>query len=182
MPIPSWLTTEVWNRLVLGGKTVPGKVTVSLQGDSGIDTRKPRGGKLAPQRDVGAPPLKLRVEVSLKPEQCDEFEREIVPILRPRGVREARDPLEITHPEARFWGVDVVMPGEIESSHPAPGGRKTVVFSLEEWAPEAKQVRKSQDKPKDADHDENWNVQPRIDELRPARANAARQNLFAPPP
>jgi hypothetical protein len=178
MAIPDWTNTEDWDVLYLGEKKCPGVATVSISMKSGIDTRKPRGGKKAAQKDVGAPPAQVDIELEMMPNELDEFSNEIVPLLRPKNVFAPRDPISIGHPQARIWNVNVVIGGEIKSPHPTTGGTIKVSFTVEEWAPQPTTVNKSADKPKDDnDQDGHWNVRPLIDALRPGRAKGASRNL-----
>ena len=178
--IPDWTNSEDWDYLYLAGRRVPGIVTVTATAHSGITTAQPKGSKKASQKDKGAPPVKLQVETELQPDEIDEFEQEIVPLLRPRNLFAPREPLEIAHPEARIWGVNVVIAGEINSQHPQSGGTKKIAFSLEEYADPSK-LNKASKKPKSGDdtHGSNaeWNVQPLIDTLRPGNSGAAAANF-----
>lgn len=179
MSIPDWMTSEDWDVLYLAGKRMPGVAHVSASMASGIDTKKPRGGKKARQRDIGAPPAKLKCELELTSDELDAFERDCVPLLRPRNVFAPRDPIDISHPQARLWGINVVICGEIDSPHPNSGGTMTVSFTVEEWAPDATDVKKGADKPKD-DGASDWDVQKLIDALRPAKSGAAERNFSEP--
>lgn len=175
MPAPDWWRTEDWDALYLGGKRIPGVARVNISLPSGLDIQKPKGGKKATIRDEGAPPAQLDIEVELLPEELQEFESHI-PLLRPRSKNGARDPLEIGHPNARLWGINVITVGEVSAAHPTTGGTYTVHIQAHEWAPAPTPVKKPQNKPRDGDP-ENWNVQALIDEIRPARSGGAQANF-----
>jgi hypothetical protein len=176
VPASDWTREEDWDILYLGGKRVPGVASVEVSMASGIKTDQPKGAKKASQKDKGAPPAKVHVSIELLPAEIEEYEREIVPLLRPRNVFAPREPLEISHPNTRLWGINVVLPGEIESPHPTSGGTKKESFTLEEWAPQPTKIRKASNKPKNED-EAGWNVQPLIDNLRPANSGAAAANF-----
>jgi len=168
MPSPSWIRTEEWIRLHLGSEVVPGVSLVTCSGGSGIDTRKPRGGKKARQQDIGAPPIKVHVETEMSEDEWRQFEARIIPMLRPPNAFAARDPLAIAHPEVKAWGVGIVIPGEFNSPPPSRGGTKKVSYTLEEYAPPTELRDKGASKPKDEDGDA-WNVQPMIERARASR-------------
>lgn len=176
MPIADWTAGDDWDTCYLAGKALPGTARVNVRMKSGIDTKKAKGAKKATQKDTGAPPAQVRIELELMPDELSEFEREVVPLIRPRNLFAPRDPLEIAHPMTRLWGINVVIGGEIESEHPKPGGTKVVTFTVEEYADPTK-VNKSATKPKDDNEDQDWNVQPLIDALRPGKAGAAAANF-----
>lgn len=175
MPAPDWWRSEDWDALYLGGKKFPGVARVNVALPSGLDIQKPKGGKRATIRDEGAPPAELDIEVELLPKELVEFEA-LIPLLRPRSKNGARDPLEIGHPQARLWGINVVTIGEVGAPHPQRGGTYKVNITAHEWAPAPTAVKKPQSKPRDADP-ENWNVQALIDEIRPGRSGGAANNL-----
>jgi hypothetical protein len=176
VPNPNWIKTNDWNTLYLAGKAVPGVARVTCSMKSGIDTRKPRGGKKAAQKDLGAPPAQIDVELELQPAQFDQFAEDVVQLLRPSNVFAPRDPIDIEHPETRLWKIYVVIPGEIKSEHPQPGGTKIITFTLEEWAPAATAVKKSKDKPAQED-DDGWDVEKLRKKLGPSGNHASSRNL-----
>lgn len=175
MPTPNWWRTEDWDALYLGGKRMPGIARVNVSLPSGLDVQKPKGGKKATIKDEGAPPAELDIELELTPEQVTEFEAHI-PLLRPRSKAGARDPLEIGHPNARLWGINVVTIGEIGAPHPKTGHTYSVSFRAHEWAPAPTKTKKPAEKPK-GDEAGDWDVQRLIDENRPGRIGGAAANF-----
>lgn len=149
MPLPDWNRTEDWEVLRLGGLRVPGIVKVRAKPGSGLDIKKPKGGKKATIKDDGDPPVELEAELLLNAQELAAF-AEIVPVLRPPSKNGARDPLKIEHPEAMLWGVHNVTVADIDSEPPAAGGRKRIVLKLIEWAPSMHPVAASKKKPEDA--------------------------------
>jgi hypothetical protein len=146
MALPNWSTTGDWEVLRLGGIPIPGRAKVKGKLPSGLDVKKPKGGKKATIKDDGDPPGELDVELSMDHEQLVAF-AEIVPILRAVTKGGARDPLKVEHPEAALWGIHNVTVGDIDSDHPAAGGRKVITFKLIEWAPAPSTVAASKKTP-----------------------------------
>lgn len=148
MPLPNWIKGEDWDVLRLGGIPMPGVAKVRAKVGSGLDVKKPKGGKKATIKDDGDPPVELEAELSMDADQVSAF-AEILPVLRALTKGGARDPLKIEHPEAALWGVHNVTVGDIDSDHPAAGGRKRIVLKLIEWAPAVQPVGASKKKPED---------------------------------
>lgn len=146
MPLPDWTKTEDWDALYLGGRRVPGVATVQVKLGGGIDTKKSKGRKRSKPKDVGIEPARLEIEMELQPSEIEAFET-FVRVLRPIQRGTPREPIEITHPQARLWGINVVLIGDIEVPHPGPGGDLFVSFVAIEWAKPDK-VKKASDKPK----------------------------------
>lgn len=177
MGVPNPNRTEDWDVLFLGGQRVPGVAYVDVKLGSGLDVQKPKGGKKATIRDEGAPPAELDITIKLDPskDEITKFQA-FIPKLRPRSKSGAREPLEIGHPQAALWGINVVTVGDIDAPHPESGGFYMPRFRATEWAP-APVVVKPKPKPK-PDDSEDWNVQPLIDELRPGGQSGAVQSNF----
>ncbi len=148
MSLPDWVRAEDWDVLRLGGLRIPGVAKVSADLDSGLDVKKPKGGKKATIKDEGDPPGKLKVELTMTHADVVAF-AEIVPVLRAVTKDGARDPLKCEHPEAYLWGIHNVTVGPIQSESPAPGGRKRISFELIEWAPAPTAVKASKKQPED---------------------------------
>ncbi len=176
MAVPDWISSSDWDDLYLAGAKMPGVARVSISLPTGVDVKKPKGGRRAKLRDCGAPPCKIRIQLELMPDELPEFEAEVVPLLRPRAADGLSDPVEIAHPNARLWGVHVIVVEEVDAPHPDAGDSLKVSFNAREWAPQPTKVGKGTDKPKD-DGSDDWNVQPLIDRLRPKRAGAAAANF-----
>lgn len=151
MTLPSWTTTDEWHTLYLGGELIPGVSKVNVKLGSGLDIQKPKGGKKATIRDEGAPPAEFAVETQLVDLAEAQAFQEIVPLLRPPSKGGARDPLEVTHPLAQLWDVDVVTVGPIDSPSPGPGGALIVKYTLHEWRDKPVEVKKSKKKPRNTD-------------------------------
>jgi len=146
MPLPNWVTTEDWDILRLGGVRIPGIAKVKGKLGSGLDVKKPKGGKKATIKDDGDPPGELDVELSMSHQDVVEF-AEIIPVLRAITKDGARDPLQVEHPEAYLWGINNVTVGDIDSDHPDQGGRKKITLKLIEWAPAPAAVKASKKAP-----------------------------------
>src|SRR6185295_2616502 len=99
-----------------------------------------------------------------------------IDLLRPRAANSARKPLEIGHPNARLWGVNVIKIRQVSSPQPAPGGSFVLKFSAYEHVDTPAKVKKPAAKPESGEP-EDWNVQPLIDALRPSRQGAAQANF-----
>jgi hypothetical protein len=171
----TWLTSDDWNVLLLGDARMPGVASVEVEMPSGVDVKKPKGGRRARVRDTGSPPAKLRIELTLMPEDMAQFQR-YLPILRPRGANGVMDPISIGHPNARMWGINNVLVDEISSPMPTTGGYLRIKIKAVEWVPAPKAVKKPKEQP-----DEDWDKQTRdgIDALneRPSQSGAAEQNF-----
>lgn len=148
MPLPNWIKSEDWDILRLGGVRLPGVAKVKAKLGSGLDVKKPKGGKKASIKDDGDPPGELDVELDMDHADVVAF-AEIVPILRATTKDGAREPLKCEHPEAYLWGIHNVTVGDIDSDHPESGGRKKISFKLIEWAPAPAAVKASKKQPDD---------------------------------
>ena len=171
MPAPDWLSTSDWDVLFLAGNRMPGVARVSITMKGGLDVKKPKKGKKAKVQDEGIHPARIEIELELQSDELEEFERAI-PDLRPRSKDGSRNPIDISHPNARLWGVNAVMVDDIKSPHPETGGTLTIQISCIEWVAKVKKNGKQKDKPKGTEED-GWNVQPLIDALSPAQRKAA---------
>ena len=147
MPTPDWVTTEDWDALYLGDVRMPGTARVEVDMPSGVDIKKPKGGRRARVRDTGSPPAKLDIELILMPSDMPAFER-YLPILRPRAIDGVMDPISIAHPNARLWGINVVLVDSISSPMPTTGGWLKIRIKAVEWVPEPKAVKKPKTAPK----------------------------------
>jgi len=172
--IPNWTRTEDWDALYLGGKRIPGIASVDMSLGSGLDVKKPKGGAKATIRDEGTPPTELSVTVRMTHEELERFES-VIPMLRPRAVNGSRPPLEIAHPQARLWGVNVVTCGPIEAPHPETGDLYVTTFKLTEWVPAPKKMKASA--PKKPEDDGGWDVDPLVAANRPSRTGDAEANF-----
>lgn len=173
MPTPNWNISPDWNVLLLGDGPMPGVAECHVTMPSGVDVKKPKGGRRARARDTGSPPAKLSIILTLLPEDMASFER-LLPLLRPRGENGVMDPVSIAHPNARMWGINAVLIEEIDSPMPSSGGTLVIKIKAIEWVPAPKAVKK----PKEAPHGD-WDAQPEIDALseRPSASGAAEQNF-----
>lgn len=142
MTVPNWRTEGDWDTLRLGNEVMPGVANVQVEFPSGLDIKKPKGARGATIKDQGAPPAELRITLELQHEDMERFES-VLRVLRPRAVAGARNPLEITHPQAALWGIAAVTVGPISSPMPQQGGTYIVAFTAYEWAPAPKKVKKS---------------------------------------
>lgn len=184
MATSSWVATEDWEVLILGEKRMPGVARVEVTIASGLDVQKPKGAKRAKIRDTGTPPASLSIELEFNADELAQLE-DAIGLLRPRSASGPRQPLAITHPQARLWGIAVVVVGSIGAPQPRAGGSYVLRFDATEWAPEPKKVKKADAKPH-GDFDavtgrprrgSAWDATSRADELRPGAAGAAQSNL-----
>ena len=174
MPIPNWTKKNDWDALFIGGKRLPGIATVDVALGSGLDVKKPKGGGKATIRDEGTPPTELDVSLVMTHAELEQFEP-MIPMLRPRAINGARGPLEIAHPQARMWGVNVVTCGPISAPHPETGDLYRLKFKLTEWVPTPKKMKTPP--PTKPEDDGGWDVQKLINENRPSRTGAAQNNF-----
>ena len=166
MPLPDWSIEPDWDLLILGGTAIPGRTKLDYTGDSGLDIQKPKFGVGATITDEGTPPQLFEAETVLANiDQLIEFQK-VIPMLKPVAKGRARDPLEIIHPQAELWKVNVITVGKISAPSPVGGGSYTVTYSLHEWAPPVT-VKKPKKKPQSSDR-EDWDVQKQIDRLKPS--------------
>jgi hypothetical protein len=176
VPVSSWIETEDWEILFLGGKRMPGVAHVVIKLPSGLDVQKARGKKKARVKDVGLPPAEVSITLELLPgEEMAALER-VINTLRPRGASIARPTLKIIHPNARLWGVSTVKIGEIGSPQPGPGGSYTVSINAIEHVENPTKIKKPAAKPENGDPSE-WDVEPLIDPLRPSQSRAPQENF-----
>lgn len=148
MPLSNWLNTEDWDILRLGGMRVPGVAKVKVKAGSGLDHKKPKGGKKATTKDDGDPLVEFDVELDMSHEDVVEFSG-MIGVLRPVTKDGARSPLKFEHPQAYLFSVFNVTVGEIEADHPESGGRMKLSFKLTEWAPGPSKVAASSKRPTD---------------------------------
>jgi hypothetical protein len=179
VPVSSWIATEDWETLFLDGKRMPGVAHVDIQLPSGLEVHKPRGKKKARIKDVGVPPAELDIELEVLPEEMAALER-VVNVLRPRAANGARKSLQIAHPNAKLWGVNVIKIRNVGSPQPGPGGSYRLKFSAYEHVEAPTKVKKPAAKPANGDPDE-WDVDPLIDPLRPSQNKAPQENFSSGP-
>lgn len=173
MSLPDWNVEDAWDVLYLGGTWIPGVARVHVTLPSGLDVQKPQGGKGASIADDGAPPATLTIEIEfVDNETLNDFAR-VVPLLRPVAKGKARDPLEITHPNAQLWGIDVVTIADISSPSPSPGGSMIITINAVQWFPAPTPAKKPAKKPKSGssgEQNQDWsNVDALIDDLKPSK-------------
>jgi hypothetical protein len=176
MPVADWVATEDWEVVFLGGKRMPGVANVEISLPSGLEVLKARGKKKARIRDGGSPPAEVNITLELLPAEMPDLER-VVDLLRPRSPKGAKLPLEITHPNARLWGVNVVKIKTIGSPTPGPGGSFELKISALEHSETPTKVKKAKTTKPVNEDDEDWNVDPKINALRPGNAGAAAANF-----
>lgn len=178
MPASDWTRSEDWDVLYLGGQRLPGVARVDVKLPSGLDVQKPRGGKKASIKDSGAQPARLSVQLEMLPEDLDEWDRVLSSKIRPAQANAGQKKLEIAHPQARMYGVNMVRVGDISAPMPRSGGTYVVRMELLEHVDAPKAVKRETKKTAEGD----WDVQPRIDALkeRPSQNGAAEQNFSSP--
>lgn len=180
MPVADWVATEDWEVVFLGGKRMPGVANVEISMPSGLDVQKARGKKKARVRDGGSPPAEVNITLELLPADMPDLER-VVDLLRPRSPKGAKLTLEITHPNARLWGVNLVKIKSIGSPTPSAGGSFQLKIAALEHSDTPTKVKKPKTTKPHNEDDESWNVDPLIDALRPGQAGGAAAN-FTPGP
>jgi hypothetical protein len=176
MPVADWTRTEDWEVLLLANRRMPGVAHVEINFPSGLDIQKPKGAKKAKIKDMGTPPAELNIELELLPEDLADLDG-VISLLRPRSVFGPRDPLAISHPNARLWGINVVTIGEIRSPQPGPGGTLVLKFTAIQYAAPTK-LKKAKEKPK-TDDPSGWDVPPLVDALRPGGMSGGVQANFS---
>lgn len=139
---------DSWDFCLLGGKFLPGVARVHVKLKSDLDTKKPKGSKLASIADKGDKPAEIEIELILEDvEDLDELEAQL-PNLRPRSKGVGRSPLEIVHPNPNFWGITAVTVDDVDAPHPDPVDGWVLRISCLEWAPEPVKVDASKTKTK----------------------------------
>lgn len=149
MGLPDWVKTEDWDILRLGGMRIPGIAKVKAKIGSGLDHKKPKGGKKATTKDDGDPLVEFDVDLDMSHEDVVAF-ADMVGVLRPVTKSGARSPLKFEHPQAYLWSVFNVSVADIDADHPESGGRMKISLKLVEWAPAPTAVAASTKKPEDA--------------------------------
>jgi hypothetical protein len=141
-------TDDAWDTVILGGMFMPGVARVSVKIDSDLDTKKPKGAKLASIHDKGDKPSRVEIELILEDdEDLDLLEAQLVN-LRPRSRGAGRGPVEIQHPNPNFWGITAVTVDNVDAPHPDPVDGWRIQISCLEWAPEPIAVMKGKGKEK----------------------------------
>jgi hypothetical protein len=153
MSLPNWVTSEAWDTLRLGGMIIPGIARVKSRAPSGLDIKKPKGGKKATTKDDGDPPAEFDCDLSMSHAELVEF-ADMVGVLRPVTKSGARSPLKADHPQFALLGVYNVSVGKIEVDPPESGGRIHVSIEVFEWSPAPSAVAKSKTQP--ADNPGDW--------------------------
>lgn len=181
MPVDSWVSTESWEVVYLGGKRMPGVASVEISMPSGLDVQKGTDKKRARVVDRGSHAARVEIALILLPEEMADLEA-VLPTLRPRGATQAHPALEIAHPNAKLWGVNVVKIAEIDSPMPSTGGTYVLKVKAIEHIEKPKAVTKP---PKTEAPKGGWNnVQGNIDALNtsPAQSGGPEANFSSEPP
>lgn len=176
MPVADWGVSQEWDVLILGGVRMPGVARVKVKLPSGLDVRKPKGGKKGRVRDGGVQPARVDIELELFADEMGELQQ-VIPKLRPRAVGAPQEALSISHPNCRLWSINLVKIGDIGSPMPKTGGTFTLDISAVEHVPQPAKV-----KPAKKTSEGDWNTKPLIDALdeRPSVNGAAQQNFSSP--
>lgn len=132
-----------WDVVIIGGRPWPGIATVNVSSRSGVDVKKPVGGKRAALKDNGDYPLSIDISLKLTPSEIVELSRIVVPMVRGRGKTAPKDVLEFIHPTAELWGIQNVMVLSCSQAHPEPGGFMTFKVKAIEWVPAPANVKAS---------------------------------------
>jgi hypothetical protein len=186
MPIRHWNSaaerSEHYYTAVLGGKRLPGIVKIDVGLPSGLDIRKRRGKRGGFVKDEGDPPRKLKCRILSNGSQADLLLLDDFRDLLIAGtISGARNPLELKHEWANYWGITTVILGDADL--PQPEDLLDFTFDMVEYLPEAgTDVDKQAKKPKD---DASGWLPFRDDGVAgsgapPAEANAAHDNLPDP--
>jgi hypothetical protein len=190
MPLTHWNDgserTERYYTAILGGKRLPGIVTVDVQLPSGLDIRKRRGKRGGFVKDEGDPPRKLKFRIRSDGSQADLLLLDdFRDLLIAATVSGARDPLALEHEWANFWGIHTVILGDADL--PMPEDLLDFTFDAVEYLPESAdnaQADVNKQKAKAKAEEDAWS-QFRDDGVAgsgapPAAANAAHDNLPDP--
>ena len=132
-----------WDQVDLAGEVCPGTAQVRVKAPSNLDVQKPKGGKRATVKDDGDPLMTVDISLELQPDELQEFVQFILPILKPPGKNQGRDPVTIRHPMCAAFNIAAVIVDTIDMDHPRPGGTMTVGISCYEWSagPQANKVK-----------------------------------------
>lgn len=143
----------------IGGRPLPGAARVSVTLPDCLDRQKPRGAKKSRTRDDGDKPAEIEIELELLAGQYPAL-KSFIPMLRPRGKTEPKNPLKIVHPKCAMWGIDVVTIGQISDPAPRNGGTLVLKIKAFEWTPEPSPVKAMAKKPEDSSDADNggWNI------------------------
>jgi hypothetical protein len=146
MAIPNWYEGE-WDLTWLNGIPVPGVVIVDVDLTADTDQQKATGRRKARTRDKGDKPHQVGIEITLSPEELEDFEP-LIAVLDPGRRKGVRDPVYIENANANLWGVNTINIKKIKSPSPRDGGFWVVSIDAEEWTPEPKEVKKAKKKAK----------------------------------
>lgn len=130
-----------WDYVTFAGEVCPGIAKVKPRIGSDLDRKKPKGQKKTFTTDNGDPPVEFDIELTLQPDDFEEFRDFIFPILRPRSKSGGRDPLAFGHPMAQFCNVPNITIDSIDPDHPSPGGSMRVRIRATEWTPGPTKVK-----------------------------------------
>jgi hypothetical protein len=135
----------------LGGKVVPGDVTVDVKPKADLDVQKPNGANGYTTKHKGYPPMDVVLKIQLwEQEQIDDFEKNILPLLRPKAVNAAPDPLAIEHRKTARWGVTAITVGDIEDPDGDPVSGEIITVNAIQWTPGPKAAKQPNKAPKAA--------------------------------
>lgn len=131
-----------WDIIKLGGVTFPGVAEVTLNTPTGLEVKKPRGGKRGTITDTGDPLVSFDISLILLPDDWDEFVKSALPLLKNRSKTKGRDPIQFVHPYATAAGVSNIVISNPKFA-PPKGGIVKVTFKLVEWVKQPRDVKTS---------------------------------------
>lgn len=126
----------------------PGIAKVSVTSSGALDVQKPKGGKKATITDQGDPPTSVSIQLRLQPDDLQVFADYVLPVLRPRSAKGARQPLRCEHPMLTVLGISDIIVDSVDLAHPEPGGLMVIKIKALEWLPAPKPVEKTKRKSK----------------------------------
>lgn len=143
--IPHWndgsADQDLWDFVFLGEHALPGVCSCEVELPGDLDFQKPKGSKGSTMTDNGDNPAKVTITMVLwLQEQVDQWFR-IVPELRAKSAKGARQPQEIIHPNALMHGIDAVVVDNIRADHPDAINGWTITLDCVEWFPAPKKAK-----------------------------------------
>jgi len=138
---------DSWDTLFLGGDFMPGVARVDVTLSSDLDIAKPKAGKGATIKDNGDPPAKLKIRLQIVTKDEIDALAQKLSLLRPKAKNGARDPVEIGHPNANFWGINTITITDISSPQPDAVDGWIITIDAVQWFPAPKAVAAASKKP-----------------------------------
>lgn len=136
--------------LELGGLQVLGDISVHVRARSDLDIQKGEKSSGATIKDKGSPPKEVTIVIRMwEQEQIDHFDRNVLPLLQPKAINGARDPLAIKHPKAARHGISAIIVGDIDDPPSDPVIGQVITVSAVQWFPAPRPAKQPGSTPKD---------------------------------